>query len=218
MRTFAEIMRPWAYLSWPNRITMVRLLLVAPFVVLMQHQQQNHMCRYLALVIFMLMAASDAADGILARRLNRKTRLGAILDPLADKTLIICAAVLLSLPYSAVPEARLPDWVVVLIVGKDLWLLLGFVVVFMVTGHMRVAPTRVGKATTAAQLCMVSVVLLSPDLNRLGWKLGTRLAEVLWWTVSILCVLAAIGYTRLGLSFMAEADQDDSGRDAGEAA
>jgi len=218
MRTLAEIMRPWAYLSWPNRITMVRLLLVAPFVVLMQHHREHPGYRYLALGIFMSMALSDAVDGILARRLNRKTRLGAVLDPLADKTLIICAAVLLSLPHSAVPGARLPDWVVVMIVGKDLWLLLGFAVVFMVTGRMRVAPTRLGKATTAAQLCMVSAVLLSPDLNRLGGQLGLRLAQGLWWAVSILCALAAVGYTRLGLSFVAEADQDDPGEEADKAA
>ncbi len=210
MRTLAEIMWPWRHLSWPNRITLLRLLLVAPFVVLMQHHRQHPACRYAALVIFLVMAFSDALDGVLARRLRQKTRLGAILDPLADKALIICAAVLLTLSQSAVPEAHLPPWVAVLVVGKDLWVLVGFVLVFMLTSKVRVMPSRLGKACTAGQLAMVTAVLVSPDLNRLGADFGTWAATVLWWAVGGLCLLATVGYTRLGLSLVFEADQGDS--------
>jgi len=218
MRSSAETTRPWAYLSWPNRITLVRLALVAPFFVLIQHHQARPLYRHLALAIFMLMALSDLVDGFLARRLGRKSHLGAILDPLADKTLIICAAVLLSLPHSAVRGARLPDWVVVMIVGKDLWVLVGFVVVFLLTGSVKVQPTRLGKACTVGQLAMVLAVLLSPDFSRLGFNAGFQLARALWWTVSALCVLSVISYTRLGLSLLAEADQGDSDQHVDKAA
>ena len=211
MPTPAETTRPWAYLSWPNRITLLRLALVAPFFVLMQHHQARPDYRYLALVIFMFMALSDLADGFLARRLDRKTHLGALLDALADKTLIICAAVLLSLPHSAVRDTRLPDWVVVVIVGKDLWVMVGFVLVFLLTGRVRISPSVTGKLCTCAQLVMVASVLLSPELNMLGRQAGSRLALGLWWTVAALCVVSVISYTRMGVSFMAEADHENRG-------
>lgn len=218
MKSISELVWPWARLSWPNRITLVRLLLVAPFVVLMLHQQQNPAYRYLALGIFLAMAASDAIDGIAARRTGRVSRLGAILDPLADKTLIICAAVLLSLPNSAVAGARLPRWVAVMIIGKDLWVLVGFVVVFLLTGSVRIKPTPSGKLCTLAQLAMVSAILISPDLNRLGLHAGFHLARALWLASAALCLVAVISYTLLGLSFLAESDRNNSNKHAGPAA
>ena len=210
--------KPWASLSWPNRITILRLLLVAPFVVLMQHQQSRPAFRHLALGIFLSMALSDLADGFLARRLGRSSRLGAMLDPLADKALITCAAILLCLPHSHVRGARLPDWVVVMIVGKDLWVVVGFVVVFLLTGKVKVSPTLPGKMATCGQLVMVAAVLVSPDLNAIGLSLGTWLARVLWWAVAGLCLLAAVSYTRLGLAFVAEADQGNIERRSDKAA
>lgn len=208
MQDQAALTRPWAYLSWPNRISLLRLLLVAPFVVLMGHQQSRGLFRYLALGIFVFMALSDLVDGFLARRLGRSTRLGAILDPLADKALITCAAILLSLEHSHVRGARLPDWVVVLIVGKDLWVVVGFLVVFLLTGRVKVMPTMPGKMVTCAQLMMVTAVLISPELNAVGLPVGTWVARVLWWAVGGLCLLSVISYTRLGLAFVAEADQN----------
>jgi cardiolipin synthase len=198
--------RPWKSLSWPNRISILRLLLVAPFVVLVMNQNRAHWeaARYAALAIFVAMAVSDLVDGTLARRMNAKTRLGAILDPLADKVLIICSAVLLSLPNSAVPGAQLPDWVVVAIVGKELWMIVGFLVIYLVTDRFRIRPTAVGKACTVAQLVMFGFVLLAPDFNRLRDGLGTALATALSWTVAGICVLAVVSYTRLGLGFIAE--------------
>ena len=165
------------------------------------------MFRHLALRIFLVMAVSDVLDGYLARRPGHTSRLGAILDPLADKTLIMCAVVLLSLPHSAVAGTRLPHWVVVLIVGKDLWVIVGFVVVFLLTGHVRVMPTWPGKLCTAGQLVMVAAVLVSPDINRLAPAAGTALAKALWWATAALSVAAVVSYTRLGLLFGAEGDR-----------
>ncbi len=199
--------KPWGSLSWPNRISIFRLLMVGPFIVLLMNQRQWTGARYVALIIFLAMAVSDLIDGVLARRLNARTRMGAILDPLADKALIICAAVLLSLKDSAVPGAQLPNWIVVAVVGKDLWVIIGFIVVYLVTDRLRVRPTLAGKACTAGQLIMVTCVLASPDFNRLGYQIGTRLATVTIWGVTVLCALAVISYTRLGLSFVAQEDK-----------
>ncbi len=201
-----ERIKPWKSLNWPNRISILRLLMVGPFFVLVMNQNQPRWeaARYVALAIFVAMALSDFLDGMLARRLNLRTRLGAILDPLADKVLISCSVVLLSLSHSAVPGAQLPDWVVVVIVGKDLWVIMGFLVIYLVTDRFRIRPTAAGKACTVAQLVMVMLVMLSPDLNRLSEGLGGKLANVAVWTAVAISVLAVISYTRLGLGFVAE--------------
>lgn len=195
--------KAWASLTWPNRISLLRLLLVAPFVVLVMNQGQWVHARHAALGVFVLMAISDAVDGMLARRLNQTSRLGAILDPLADKVLIVCSVVLLSLPASAVPGVKISNWAVVAVVGKDLWVVAGFIVVYLVTDRFMVCPTRAGKASTFGQLVMVVLVLVAPDINRLGRSAGSYLAAAAWWAVTGLSVLAVISYTRLGLRFVA---------------
>jgi cardiolipin synthase len=156
---------------------------------------------------------------MLARRLGQTTRLGAILDPIADKALIICAVVLLSLPESAVPGAAIGNWVVVAVVGKDLWVIGGFVVIYLVTDRFRVAPTPWGKASTCGQLVMVVLVLASPDLNAvLPGQAGSHAAMAAQWVVAALSVAAVVSYTRLGLSFVAQHDKplDNHGNQAGQ--
>ena len=202
--------KPWASLNWPNRISIIRLLLVPPFVVLMlNHHQWGDWARLAAMAIFMAMGLSDFVDGQLARRLNERTRLGAILDPLADKILIITSVVLLAHPDTAVRDARLSNWIVVAVIGKDLWVTLGFLVVYLVTDRFVVRPSIAGKASTFAQLLMVVLVLLSPEFNRLGSRvgagaLGTGLAVAASYLVVAVCVLAVISYSRMGLAFVIE--------------
>jgi len=201
-------------LNWPNRISFFRLLGIVPFVVLLIYQRQwGPPARYAALALFVAMGLSDFLDGRLARRLHLCTRLGAILDPLADKTLIICAVVLLALPASAMPGAPLSAWVVVLVVGKDLWVMVGFVVTVLVTNRFRVHPTVAGKACTVGQFVMVSFFLVAPDLNALCEPLGTRIAQGLSWGAAALSLLAAVSYTRLGLEFIGQAQKplEDAG-------
>lgn len=200
-------LKVWRALNWPNRISLVRLMLVAPFVWLVMNQHHWLVARYVALGIFVVMAVSDFLDGMLARRTNARTRLGAILDPLADKVLIIFSVILLSMSDFQVPGFRLPDYVVVAIVGKDLWVIGGFVVVYLVTDRFRVRPTKAGKASTVGQLAMVMAVLISPDLNRLAGGLGCRLALGMSWLAAGLSVLAVVSYTRLGLGFIIHEDK-----------
>ncbi len=196
--------KPWASLSWPNRITIGRLVLVAPFVWLLINQQKMEAARYVALAIFVVMAISDMLDGLLARRLNAKTRLGAILDPMADKALVICAVVLLSMKSIAAADAFvLPNFVVVFVVGKDIWVIAGFLVLYMVTDSFRVEPTRSGKLCTFGQLCMVGFTLIAPDLDRLGWEAGSRTAFAFSFIVAGLSVASVVSYTRLGLRIIA---------------
>ncbi len=200
----ASYLQLWRALNWPNRISLFRVLGVGPFVVLLLNQQGWPPARYWAMGVFVVMGLSDALDGYLARRTGQTTQLGAILDPLADKLLITCAAILLTSQRASVPGAVLPNWVVVLIVGKDIWVVAGFLIVFLVTGNVRIQPTRAGKTCTMGQIVMVAGVLAAPDLNRLGGQIGYYLAVGLGWAVMALCLLSIASYTRLGLTFVME--------------
>lgn len=211
----AEDVRPWGSLSWPNRISILRLLLVAPFIVLLlNHDRQDWpWAWHAAVAIFFVMAVSDIIDGVLARRLNAKTRLGAMLDPLADKALIISAVVLLSRHDPQGHGVSLSNWVAVAVIGKDLWVIIGFIVIYLVTDRLRVQPTRSGKICTFGQILLVGTVLIAPYITWLFGRLVGYVAKGLSWTVVGLCVLAGISYTRLGLRFIAREQKplDESG-------
>ncbi len=189
----------WRGLNWPNRISLIRLGLIVPFILLMLNHQDWPPARPMALAVFLLVAVSDFVDGLLARRLGQQTRLGAVLDPLADKLLIICAVVLLAMDSAAIEGTQLPLFVVVAVVGKDLWVLIGFVVLYLVTDRFVVRPSVFGKASTFGQLVMVLAHLAAPDVNALAGGMGYALALALEWVVVGLSILAVISYTRMGL-------------------
>ena len=119
-------------LNWASRITIFRILLIFPFVIFMLKindasipQTGRTAIRYGAFLLFLIMAFSDVLDGYLARMKNQATRLGAFLDPMADKLLMTCACLLLSSKTACVDGFRVPQTVVVLIIGKDMFLLIG---------------------------------------------------------------------------------------------
>jgi CDP-diacylglycerol--glycerol-3-phosphate 3-phosphatidyltransferase len=185
-------------LSWPNWVTAVRILLIGPFVICLLNLQVWSAARWAALTMFGLMAASDVLDGFLARHLRSHTPLGKFLDPLADKLLVICTVIALAAPGSSVPGKVLPNWVVVAAVGKDLVVVLGFVLIYLTTGRTFVCPRVVGKACTGVQFAMVVAVLLWPNLP----SPLRRVPDVLWWAATVLAVMAAIDYIRLGMQFV----------------
>jgi len=195
------------FLSWPNRLTMLRIILIGPFVVSLLNLQSStwHGARHCALSIFAAMAFSDLLDGYLARRFNQESPLGRFLDPLADKLLITCAMVLLGLESTAVPTFRIPSWVVVAAIGKDLFVVVGFLLVFIVTGRVLIRPGWLGKLCTDAQMVLVVGVLLGPDLELLG-KIGSifirTLVPILWVACSALAVFTCWQYFRVGMKFV----------------
>ncbi|MFQ6047999.1 MAG: CDP-alcohol phosphatidyltransferase family protein [Phycisphaerae bacterium] len=188
---------------WPNRVTTARILLIGPFVICLLNLQVWWFARWLALAMFALMAVSDAADGLLARRLDGQTPLGKFLDPLADKLLITCTVITLAVPHSSVPGKSLPNWVVVAAVGKDLIVVIGFLLIYLALGRIFIYPRPAGKACTSVQFAMVVAVLLWPNLPS-GLR---RLPDVLWWAATVLAVLAAADYIRLGMRFVASASE-----------
>ena len=190
-----------AWLNWPNRITITRIILVAPFVIcLLNLNIGGTAWRHAALTLFLVVALSDALDGLLARQLKEETPLGRYLDPVADKLLIACAVIMLAVEATAVHGYRLPSWVPVIAIGKDVLLVIGFGLVYAVTGEFFVHPRIWGKLCTLVQLVMVAGVLAAPDLPRAM----ARALPVFWWLASGLAITAAVDYLRIGNRFAAQ--------------
>jgi cardiolipin synthase len=142
-----------------NRITLVRLILIPVFnVLIVSYEAGETWIRYLALGVFVVASLSDALDGFVARAYNQKTRLGAVLDPLADKLLLNLAFVFLAVNDQFVE--RVPQWVPVLILSRDVVIVMGAYLIHEYYGPLRVRPRITGKLTTALQMTSIVAVLL----------------------------------------------------------
>ncbi len=191
-------------LTLANLVTILRILLILPFVMCLlkaANPAYSSFMRWAALGIFVIMAASDALDGYLARVKKQVTPLGAFLDPLADKLMITCASVILALPQTAVAEFRLPLTVVVLIIGKDVLLLLGFAVTYFLTGSVHIKPVWAGKASTFFQICMVLSILIGPDVS-VQLKFWPLLVRLIWWTTGFWALMATFVYIWRGIRYI----------------
>jgi len=191
-------------MSWPNRITVLRLLLVTPFIILLLHATEHWGYRYAALGLALALGIADAADGILARRTGTVTKIGSILDPVADYALMISALITLSIPgvLSEDPEVRLPYWVSVTLVSRAVFVLGGMAIVFLLSGFFQGLPSAAGKAATVMQFVTVVVTCASPDLLRLGDTVWYFLYGV-WGVTVALGVISWLGYIRTGSKLLA---------------
>ena len=191
-------------LTLANQITILRILLIIPFVICMlkvNEEGSGIVMRYIALGIFLSMCISDALDGYMARIKKQITRLGSFLDPMADKLLITCTCILLASRRSAVDGFALPPTVVVLIIGKDLLLLLGFIIVYLMTSSVRVMPVFIGKLATFLQLSMVVAILVGPEVSQVT-GLWIWFVRFLWWSVAVAAIAATLLYIRTGMSYI----------------
>jgi len=151
-----------------NLITILRMLLVPFFVVeVLYYARTGHEAhRWLAIGIFAVAASCDGVDGYIARRFNQRSELGAILDPLADKLLLISGIIVLSLQND--PYLRpLPLWLTGTVIGRDMLLLVGLVVIQMMVGKVKVRPRILGKIATVLQMIVVLWGLLKWEGARL---------------------------------------------------
>ena len=149
-----------------NKITILRILLIPFFVVevLYYGRSGNDYCRVAALLTFLVAAIFDGVDGYIARRYNQRSELGAILDPLADKLLLVSGIVLLSLDHGKL-LGQIPLWLTGTVIGRDILLLIGMVVIHMTVGHVRVRPRILGKVATVLQMITVLWILLRWDVT-----------------------------------------------------
>jgi cardiolipin synthase (CMP-forming) len=134
-----------------NWLTIVRILLIPVFVTLLVYNRV-----VAAFSTFVLAGVTDTLDGYIARSRGTKTRLGAFLDPLADKLLLTAAFVTLTYKYPRI----LPFWLTAIVLSRDLVLILVAVLVMLTGGRVHPAPTMLGKTSTLCQMLTVGVALL----------------------------------------------------------
>jgi len=168
--------------------------------------ETRYLLRYIATTIFFIMAISDGIDGYLARRTHTVTTLGSFLDPMADKLLMTSACILLASTKAHVTDFKLDPAIVVLVIGKDIFLLLGFLIIYFITFKIKIIPVFIGKFSTASQLIMVAGTLLAPEMTMIipSW---VWILKFIWWTAAITAILTTLIYIRNGTRYIAECEQ-----------
>lgn len=172
-----------------NKVSVVRILL-APLIVasLLYYAPDRDWLRFVALGLFAVGMISDALDGYLARSKGQQTQLGTLLDPIADKTLILSALISCSVIHGLPESMRVPAWFNLIVISRDVLLVSGTLLVFAVQGQWRVAPSWLGKWTTFAQMLVIPTVLL-----------GLPVKSAMIGVAAVLTVASAVGYVRTGM-------------------
>ena len=147
-------------LTLANQLTLLRMLLIPAFVILVVYGHLGW-----ALVVFMTAGVTDGLDGLIARRGDQRTSLGAWLDPAADKLLLVTTFVVLTLPNLGLAN-RLPIWLTVLIISRDVGIVLTVAIVNLAVGPRTFRPSIYGKVATATYIFTAVAAML---FNYLGY-------------------------------------------------
>src|SRR6476620_9243789 len=167
----------------PNLLTVFRMVLIPVFVSLLFYQRF-----LLALGIFVLAGITDGLDGLLARRFNQKSQLGTILDPIADKMMLVTAFVVLTMP-SVFPKPLpshlpVPFWVTVAVISRDVFILVGAAAINVVTGFRGFRPSMLGKINTTVQIVAIGMIIFAASVpSGTGYYLPTIYATVFAFSV-----------------------------------
>lgn len=180
-------MTPWR--AAPNIITLSRLILVPVIMWLMATGEKQW-----ALFVFIVAGLSDAADGFLAKHYHLESELGAYLDPMADKLLIVTIFIMLGL------SGGLPVWLVIAVVSRDVLIVMAVILSWMLARPVKIRPLAVSKANTAAQIVLAATVL-ADDAFSLQLQ-TTRL--VLVWVTGVLTLASLASYLEKWLRHMSE--------------
>src|SRR5437773_435561 len=153
-----------------NKITVVRVLMLPAFVTMAIYYGQSiqrgaplEWQRFTAIAIFLIAAVSDGLDGFVARRYNQRSAVGVILDPIADKGLLLSGIITLSISnWSDVDPkyGQFPTWFPVLVISRDVVLLVGSAVLHLLNGKVRVQTSWTGKIATFFQMSAIGWVML----------------------------------------------------------
>ena len=161
-----------------NQLTLLRMLLIPAFVILVLYGEMGW-----ALAIFATAGATDALDGLIARRSGQKTQLGAWLDPMADKLLLVTTFIVLTLPGLGLAN-RLPVWLTVLIISRDIVIVLTVTIVNFAIGRRTFQPSIFGKAATAIYIVTAVAAMLFNYLGRhsslVDVLVSTKAAHACW--------------------------------------
>jgi cardiolipin synthase (CMP-forming) len=151
-------------ITLPNLLTIIRMALIPVFVSLLFYQKF-----VLALAVFVFAGVTDGLDGLLARRFHQQSPLGRILDPIADKMMLVTSFVVLSMrgvyPTPLPKHLPIPFWVTITVISRDVFILVGAAAINMVSGFRSFRPSFLGKLSTVIQIGSVAVVILAAQIR-----------------------------------------------------
>lgn len=171
-----------------NKISIIRIILIPFFITSVAYSRLD-----LALLVFAIAVISDGVDGFIARTLMQQTQLGTILDPIADKLLLTSAYICLSMVGSIPQYLRMPPYVPIIVISRDVIIVIGSIVVYVVRGDVKISPSIIGKVTTFFQMMTIVCILVKFSHS-----------FILWNATIILTIASGLDYVMKGSKLLSE--------------
>ncbi|MBI4691383.1 MAG: CDP-alcohol phosphatidyltransferase family protein [Nitrospirae bacterium] len=169
-------------LNLPNTLTIARIVIIPLFITAVLYGRYDY-----ALYLFIIAALTDTLDGLIARLTNQKTVLGTFLDPLADKFLLVTSFIVFSI------NGWLPKWLTITIISRDIIVITGWLLIYLITHTSKVEPTITGKTAIAMQLILLCYVLLDVNIASLP-----DIHTVLIWITAVVTIISGLHYIYRG--------------------
>jgi cardiolipin synthase len=188
----------------PNMLTVFRMVLIPVFVSLLFYQRF-----LLALAVFIIAGLTDGLDGLLARRFGWQSQLGTVLDPIADKLMLVSAFIVLSMrsvfPQPLPSHLPVPFWVTVAVISRDVFIIVGAAAINMMTGFRGFRPSWLGKLNTTVQIGGIAAIMFAASFPYYtGYYLPTIYAAVF-----TLAILSGLHYIFFASKLMNEERKPD---------
>jgi cardiolipin synthase len=174
----------------PNFLTILRVIAIPFFIVALSYHYNG-----IALAIFFGCGLTDALDGFIARTCHQRTKIGAFLDPLADKLFLTSSFITLTI--LDLPN-QIPFWLIVTVISRDIIIAIGVATMFMLETKYQIAPTKIGKLTTFFQVTLIIVVLF---YNYKG-VYHPNVVLPLCWLTFVVTVISGLGYIYQGVRLL----------------
>jgi cardiolipin synthase len=176
-------------LTVPNMLTVFRMVLIPVFVTMLFYQRF-----VVALAVFVCAGLTDGLDGLLARRFDQRSQLGTVLDPIADKLMMVTAFIVLSMrsifPAPVPSHLPVPFWVTVAVISRDVFIIVGAAAINIMTGFRGFRPSWLGKVNTTVQIVAIAAIMFAASFPYYtGYYLPTVYA-----TVFTFAILSGIHY------------------------
>lgn len=142
-----------------------------------------------AILVFTVAGISDGLDGFIARCYNQRTELGAYLDPIADKFLLMASFITLGI------QLHIPGWLAIIVISRDIVIVMGIAVLAVMDIKVQIRPSLISKITTFAQLTTVFLTLLYPEIPA-----EPLVKHMMFWITAVLTTLSGLHYIVIGLN------------------
>jgi cardiolipin synthase len=172
----------------PNTLTILRILSIPVFVILLLYDRL-----FIALLVFIGAGITDGLDGLIARVFNQRTTIGAYLDPIADKLMLLTSFIVLAI------LGIIPGWLTVIVIARDVIILLGVLVLLLTAHAIEIKPLFIGKAATVMQIGTVAWALVTP----FSMVMKSVFPAIIWVTAG-LTTLSGLFYIYIGTKYLNE--------------